>query len=101
MEPTSDKTITIDHYRGIIHVLDPNKTRSGRMPVSIEEQHDLMHTYGLSFEKKWSWFVYKHNGTVHELVENNEYYIPLSDERVYPAFIGEMLTRINARRFGA
>jgi hypothetical protein len=90
--------VEFDAYRRIVHVIEPleNTVEIGSF---IEKLRQTLtgHT-GLPYEEKWSLFWYGKNGTVGHHRSGGLYYIPLSDVRVYPEYVGEMLIRMNKNR---
>lgn len=90
--------VDLDYYRRIIHVLEPMESTNEIENVIETIRETMQVNYGLENEIIWSWFLYRKSGTVSNYFNGDFFYIPLTDIRVYPAYIGEMLIRINKNR---
>jgi hypothetical protein len=89
----------LDHCRSIVHVFDVG-TGSVDVQSGMNNIQDyFINTSKLGISMEWSWFLYKRNGSVNNYIDGNFYYIPLTDQRVYPAFIGAMLIRTNKKMY--
>lgn len=90
--------VELDAYRRIVHVIEPMENTWDIGTVIGKLREIVPASGGIPCGEKWSWFWYGKNGTAGHYQNGSLFYVPLSDIRVYPELIGEMLIRMNKSR---
>lgn len=87
-----------EEYRRTIHVIEPEGCSADLKLFMERVQERVKEALNGERPDQWTWFLYGRNGTVGKYMAGECYYVPLSDPRVYPGFLSEMLIRINRNR---
>lgn len=87
-----------EENRKMIHIMEPleNTEQAGHFLERVQEA--VREQLGLGRAESWTWFLYGKTGTVGHYRAGGCYYVPLTDPRLFPAYISEMLIRINRNR---